>query len=256
MSVWALSDPHLAFGVPSKTMESFGESWKNYAERIAEQWKERVALEDLVLIPGDISWAMHLAEALIDLRWIDLLPGKKVILKGNHDHWWGSLSKLQTVLPSSIQALQNNSVTFIGKGGEKIAIGGSRLWDTPEYTFHPFIDFKENLLARQKNAEELAQEEENAQKIFNRELERLRLSLQQLDPRATTRIAITHYPPVGADLSPSRASAILEEFKIDYCIFGHLHNVKLGSLPFGSARGVRYIFASCDYIHFCPILVK
>ena len=87
MSIWVLSDPHLAFGVPSKTMESFGPTWKHYAEKMAHHWKEKVSLEDLVLIPGDISWAMYLAEALVDLRWIDALPGKKLILKGNHDHW-------------------------------------------------------------------------------------------------------------------------------------------------------------------------
>jgi len=255
MTIWALSDPHLAFGVPSKTMESFGPSWEKYAERIAQHWREKVSMEDLVLVPGDISWAMRLDEALVDLRWIDGLPGKKVLLKGNHDHWWGSLSKLQAVLPSTIQVVQNNSLTFTAKGGRKIAIGGSRLWDTAEYSFHPFIEFQENPLARRKSEQELAREEENEEKIFNRELERLRLSLQQLDPMADLRIAITHYPPIGADLAPSRASSILEEFKIDYCIFGHLHNVKPHSLPFGTARGVRYIFASCDYINFSPLLI-
>lgn len=255
MSIWALSDPHLAFGVPSKTMESFGPTWEKYAERIALHWQERVASEDLVLIPGDISWAMRLEEALIDLDWIDRLPGKKVLLKGNHDHWWGSLAKLQALLPSSIQVVQNNSLTFTTKTGKKIAIGGSRLWDSSEYTFDPFIEFRENPLARHKSKEEIAQEEENSEKIFNRELERLRLSLKQLDPMASIRIAMTHYPPIGPDLAPSRACAILEEFKIDYCIFGHLHNVKSGSLPFGKARGVKYIFASCDYINFSPIFI-
>lgn len=255
MTIWVLSDPHLAFGVPSKTMESFGPTWERYAEKMAHHWREKVALEDLVLIPGDISWALHLADALVDLRWIDALPGKKLILKGNHDHWWGSLSKLQAVLPASIYAIQNNSFTFVNREGEKIAIGGSRLWDTPEYSFAQYIEFRENPLARHKTDEESAQEEENGEKIFNRELERLRLSLQQLDPMATRRIAMTHYPPVGADLAPSRASAILEAFKIDICVFGHLHNVRPGSLPFGKARGVHYIFASCDYTNFTPILL-
>jgi predicted phosphohydrolase len=255
MTIWALSDPHLAFGVPSKTMESFGPAWERYAEKIKEHWEERISADDLVLIPGDISWAMHLKEALIDLAWIDALPGKKVILRGNHDHWWSSFSKLSKVIPSSITPLQNNAMTWTSASGKRIAIGGSRLWDTPEYSFGAFIEFRENPLARHKTSEEVSQEKNNAEKIFDRELERLRMSLSLLDPLADVRIALTHYPPLGADLAPSRASAILEEFHIDYCVFGHLHNVREGTLPFGTARGVKYIFASGDYLHFTPVRV-
>jgi uncharacterized protein len=255
MTIWALSDPHLAFGVPSKTMEAFGPAWEQYAEKIKTHWEERVSPSDLVLIPGDISWAMHLEEALIDLTWIDALPGKKVILRGNHDHWWGSLNKILKVMPSSIFAIQNNAMSWTSASGKKIAIGGSRLWDTPEYGFNAFIEFKENPRARKKSTEEIVLEKENEEKVFLRELERLRLSLSQLDPDADVRIALTHYPPIGADLEPSRASRILEEFRIDYCVFGHLHNVRPKSLPFGTARGVTYIFTSCDYLQFAPIRI-
>ncbi len=250
MTIWALSDPHLAFGVPSKTMEAFGPAWKDYADQIAMNWKRLVSPEDLVLIPGDISWAMRLDAALVDLRWIDALPGTKVILKGNHDYWWSSSSKLAQVMPPSIRWVQNNALVW-----NEVAIGGSRLWDTPEYQFGAHITFQENPLARKKSPQELSQEKEEEEKIFIRELERLKLSLSQLDPKAKIRIALTHYPPIGADLHPSRASQILEQFQIDYCVFGHLHNVKEGSLPFGKARGVTYVFASCDYLHFTPILV-
>jgi predicted phosphohydrolase len=255
MTVWALSDPHLAFGVPGKTMEAFGPVWENYAEKIKQHWEERISPEDLVLIPGDISWAMHLKEALVDLRWIDALPGKKVILRGNHDHWWSSFSKLVQAIPASITPIQNNAMSWVSSSGKRFAIGGSRLWDTPEYSFNSFIEFRENPLARRKTAEEFAKEEENAEKIFDRELERLRLSLSQLDSSADVRIALTHYPPIGPELAPSRASEILEEFRIDICVFGHLHNVREGTLPFGSARGVKYIFASCDYLRYKPIRI-
>jgi uncharacterized protein len=255
MTIWTLSDPHLAFGAPGKTMEAFGPSWERYAEKIKEHWEERISPEDLVLIPGDISWGMRLDEAVIDLLWIDALPGKKVILRGNHDHWWGSLAKLSKVMPSSITPIQNNALTWTSASGKRIAIGGSRLWDTPEYSFSSYIEFRENPLARHKSREEISHEKENAEKIFLRELERLRISLSQLDPLADIRIALTHYPPIGADLAPSRASQVLEEFHIDYCVFGHLHNVREGTLPFGTARGVKYLFASCDYLHFDPIRV-
>ena len=245
MSVWALSDPHLALSVPSKSMEVFGPKWRRYAERIRDGWHQKVGPEDLVLIPGDISWAKKLEEALIDLEWIDALPGTKVILKGNHDYWWPSSSKLVQSLPPSIHFIYNNAFQW-----QDIAIGGSRLWDTDEYNFNGYIEFQENPLSKEKEPHP-----EEDQKIFARELERLKLSLSQLDPKAKVRIALTHYPPIGADLKPSLTSNILESFNIQYCVFGHLHNVKPHSLPFGAARGVNYIFASCDYLDFIPVQV-
>lgn len=250
MSVWAISDPHLAFGVPEKTMEAFGPAWKNYADKIKTNWEKQISAEDLVLIPGDISWGMHIEQALIDLQWIDALPGTKVILKGNHDYWWSSSKKLSQVMPPSIHFIHNNVFNW-----NEISIGGSRLWDTPEYSFEPFIHFQENPKARISTQEEIAQAKEKDEKIFTRELEKLKMSLRLLDKRARFRIALTHYPPIGADLKPSRASALLEEYQIDYCIFGHLHSVKAGSLAFGAARGVNYIFTSCDYLNFTPLKI-
>jgi uncharacterized protein len=250
MSVWALSDPHLAFGVPSKTMEDFGASWEKYADRIKENWMKCISPEDLVLLPGDISWAMRMEDALVDLNWIDALPGTKVILRGNHDYWWASSSKLAKIMPPSIHFIQNN--IFLWKG---IAIGGSRLWDTPEYSFGPYIEYKENPKAKQGPPKDYEKEKEEEERIFVRELERLRLSLSQLPKDAKIKIAMTHYPPIGANLEPSRASKILEEFQIDTCVFGHLHNVKKGQLPFGEARGVNYLFTSCDYLDFTPLKI-
>lgn len=246
MTVWALSDPHLAFGVPSKTMEAFGSLWKNYVIRIEAAWKERITPEDLVLLPGDISWAMDLKDALVDLEWIHRLPGTKVILKGNHDYWWPSSSKLAKALPPSILFVHNNALLW-----KEIAIGGTRLWDTNEYDFNEIIHFQKNPLEKKSSPPTVKETE----KIFERELERLRLSLRQLDPKAKKRIALTHYPPIGCDLKPSRASAILEEFKIQVCVFGHLHNIKKEAPLFGEVRGVRYLFTSCDYLDFIPLRV-
>lgn len=248
MTIWALSDPHLAFGVPSKTMEAFGPNWERYAERIAENWRKTISSEDLVLIPGDISWASDLDEAAVDLKWIDALPGTKLIIRGNHDYWWSSPAKMKKIMPPSIHFIQNNSFTW-----NDVAIGGSRLWDTPEYGFNAFIEFQENPRARQKPPEVSKEEEE--EKIFLRELERLKLSLETLDKKAKVRIAMTHYPPIGADLVPSRASKILESYGIDICVFGHLHNVRKGTLPFGVAGEINYLFTSCDYLDFMPLKV-
>ena len=93
-SVWAIGDPHLSFGVPHKEMDLFGPLWKNRADKIKAAWDATVAPDDIVLIPGDISWAMRIEEALPDLQWIDERPGIKILIKGNHDYWWGSISKV------------------------------------------------------------------------------------------------------------------------------------------------------------------
>ncbi len=249
MKIWAIADLHLSFGVENKSMDFFGPDWAGHAEKIEKNWRAVIAPEDLVLIPGDISWALKTEDAVPDLQWIHSLPGTKVILKGNHDFWWGSLSKITPILPSSIHLIQNN--TFVWNG---IAIGGSRMWDTKEYSFGQFIDFKEN--PRQKKKEGPTPEQIEAdEKLFDRELQRLELSLAQLPKDAKIRIAMTHYPPVGADMAPSKTSAILEKHNIQICVFGHLHNIKKGIDLFGEARGIRYMLTSCDYLQFQPIAV-
>jgi predicted phosphohydrolase len=248
MNIWAIGDLHLSFGVANKSMDIFGPAWENHAEQIKKHWLELIAPEDLVLIPGDISWAMKLEDVVADLQWIHALPGTKVMIKGNHDYWWSSLKKMVSLLPPSIHLIQNNA--FLWKG---IAVGGARLWDTPEYNFSSFIDFRENPKAKLKNKEELIQED-LSEKIFERELQRLDMSLASLDPSAKLRIAMTHYPPIGADLAPSRASKILEARNIDICVFGHLHNLKKECKLFEKEKGpVRYLLTSSDFIDFRPV---
>lgn len=251
MRIWAIGDLHLSFGVENKSMDVFGPAWEAHAAKIASSWKSLIDPADLVLVPGDLSWALKLEEAVPDLQWVHELPGTKVMIKGNHDYWWGSLKKISEVLPPSIHLIQNNAFHW-----KDIAIGGARLWDTPEYSFSEFIEFRENPRAAKpaQDVEEVVQEEMEA-KIFNRELERLKLSLAALDPKAKVRIAMTHYPPIGADLRPSRAAQILEQNQIDVCVFGHLHNIKPGVSLFGERNGVRYVLASSDYIRFQPIAI-
>lgn len=230
-------------------MALFGPKWEQSAEKIEERWRETVSPGDLVLLPGDISWAMRLEDALIDLQWIHSLPGHKLLLRGNHDYWWPSNAKLEKALPSSISFIHNN--TFIWN---EIGFAGSRLWDTEEYSFGPFTEFRKNPNAKERiyNPEE---EKKEAEKIFARELQRLELSLKQLPPSVKKRIALTHYPPIGADLAPSKASHLLETHGVETCVFGHLHSIRDGSLPFGTARGVTYLFTSCDYLDFWPLKV-
>lgn len=218
-------------------------------DRIETEWRRLIGPDDLVLLPGDISWAMRLEEAKIDLDWIDGLPGTKVMIRGNHDYWWGSMKKMAEILPPSIHALHNTAFSW-----NDVAVGGSRLWDTDEYRYQDLIHFK--LAEGSPALGTPSPSKEEAEKIFLRELERLRRSLEQMNPEATLRVAMTHYPPIGADLAPSRAARILEEFKIDICVFGHLHNVKKGRTLFGEARGVKYILTAADYIDFIPVRLR
>ena len=228
-------------------MSLFGPAWADHTSQIARNWRSLVAKEDLVLIAGDISWALRPEEAKADLEWIDALPGKKLLIKGNHDYWWPSSKKLQALLPPTISFIYNSAFHW-----NDVSIGGARLWDTEEYSFGVFADYKPN----PKKNQESPPPKEEGERIFQRELERLELSLKQMDRHAKHKIAMTHYPPIGANLAPSRASSLLEHYGIDTVIFGHLHSLKKESLPlFGTARGVRYILTSCDLIDFTPIRI-
>jgi predicted phosphohydrolase len=245
VKIWAISDLHLSFGVPNKKMDIFGPAWDNHHEKMKASWDALVASEDLVLIPGDISWAMRLEEALPDLAWIHERPGTKVCLKGNHDYWWDSLSKVQKRLPSSIHVIQNNSFII-----DDIAIAGTRLWDSPEYSFSKAIDFL-------PMAEKKEPPQKDSEAIFSKELLRLEMSLKTIPQSSKVKIAMTHFPPIGLDLLPSKASSLFESYGIAHVVFGHLHSLKKNQAPlFGNARGISYSLVSADWIDFTPICLK
>jgi predicted phosphohydrolase len=169
------------------------------------------------------------------------------MIRGNHDYWWDSLKKLKAVIPPSIHVIQNNAFDW-----QDVSVAGCRLWDTPEYNFDDNVEYVETVLTTKPFVEADLNE---AEKIFQRELARLEMSLKCLNQKARLRIVMTHYPPIGPDLKPSRASKLLSEYNVDICVFGHLHNVMEGDLPYGTANGVRYLFTACDYISCDPIHV-
>lgn len=245
-SIWALADLHLPFGNPEKSMEIFGPAWENYTGKIERHWKERVQAEDLVLLPGDLSWAHELDLALKDLEWIDDLPGTKLILRGNHDYWWTSPSKLKKALPASIHFIQNNAFQWMD-----VSIGGTRLWDCEYFSCESIIDFKINPATGAISPPET--DIEAMRKVYDRELHRLELSLSQLHKDAHLKIAMTHYPPIGPDLQPSPVSAILEKYQVNICVFGHLHNLKKDLNPFGTLNGIQYICVAGDHLDFIPV---
>ena len=246
--IFAIADLHLCIGCPQKTMEVFGPQWSNYIERIKIEWKKAVSQDDLVLIAGDISWALHLNEAKLDLDWIDQLPGHKIIIRGNHDYWWKSLTQVKKILPKSIQVIQNNAINLHG-----VSIGGARLWDSKEFSASEIIHFKENPKAN-PNVKPLTEEEN--EKIFAKELHRLELSLSQMDANAPLKIAMTHYPPLSHDLKSSKAHKLLVKYKVDICVFGHIHNIIDNPPPlFGEKEKIKYLFTAADYLKFVPLQV-
>lgn len=249
MAIWAIADLHLSFGVPNKQMDIFGPQWENHTNKIEKGWRAHISSDDLVLIAGDISWAKHTEEAIPDLNWIGGLPGTKVMIKGNHDYWWNSLAKLRPLLPSSCHLIQNNSYTW-----NEIAIAGARLWDIPGLSFNAAIDYKEEQ-ATQKTLTE-KDHSPDSQQIYQRELGRLETSLKAMHPLAKRRIAMTHYPPIGLDFQETEASRLLEKYRVDICVFGHLHHVKPGLQLFGEHQGIHYYLTACDFLPgFCPLKI-
>lgn len=229
-------------------MDIFGGNWVGYTDKIAANWTKNIKDDDLVLLPGDISWAMHLEEALVDLLWIDKLPGTKVLIRGNHDYWYSSPTKMERFLPPSIHMVHNNAFHYNGVG-----VAGTRLWDSYEYSFSDCIEYTAPLPLAGTPVKPTAEEKE---KIFLRELGRLELSLKCLLPSDRLRIAMTHYPPIGPHFEPTRTTALLEKYKVDCCIFGHVHNLLPGISLSGSLNGIKYYFAACDFLNCSPLKIS
>jgi uncharacterized protein len=247
MAIWAIADLHLSVSTPDKDMAIFGEPWIDYMEKIERHWRERIADSDLVLIAGDISWAKRAEEAKIDLEFIDRLPGTKVLCKGNHDYWWESQKKVLEILPPSLHLIHNNAFDW-----HEVSIAGTRLWDNPEFNFDKEVVIRPNPRAK-AHFFTTPEDDEMNEKIFVRELARLEMSLQQLNPNAGVRIAMVHYPPLSGDLQESRTSQLLERYGVDICVFGHVHSVKEPDKLFGTRNGVRYLFTAADALDFIPV---
>ena len=235
MRIFAIADLHLSFGENvNKPMDVFGPAWDHYEKRLEESWRDMVAPGDLVLIPGDISWAMHLADALPDLAWIDALPGKKILLRGNHDLWWSSLRKMREAAPG-FTFLQNDA--YIGEG---FAVIGSRGWLCPGDRHFGTDD----------------------QKIYERELLRLGMSAaaakkaQEESPVPLDIIGAMHYPPTNERKQPSGFTDIFREAGAKIVVYGHLHGEQAFSGgPQGLLDGTAYILCSLDKLGAVPRLI-
>lgn len=228
MKIFAIGDLHLSLNA-DKPMDVFGENWYRHSERIEEAWNAFIMPEDIVLLPGDLSWAMHLEQASEDLRLIASWPGKKVILRGNHDYWWTSIAKLRAALPENMWAIQNDALSIDG-----IAIGGSRGWICPGSS---------------------AFDEGKDKTIYERECIRLELSLQRMDEKAEHRIAMLHYPPCNERRNQSVFMDLLEKYRVETLVYGHLHGKTCTNAFEDERNGVSYTLCSADHLNFRPKLI-
>ncbi|NMB24944.1 MAG: hypothetical protein GX986_05365 [Firmicutes bacterium] len=229
MKIYGISDLHLPGG-EDKPMDIFGPEWQNHGDRIATGWRSIVSTEDLVLSPGDLSWAMHLPAAEADLDFLGTLPGTTLLVKGNHDLWWKSISQLRKRLPENVYALQNDFYPL----PNGLAVCGTRGWKCP--TANDFTAADE--------------------RIYLREIERLRLSLQSATKAGyKPYIVMLHYPPTDENQSPSGFTEALETIGAAHCVYGHLHGYAQRQALTGLHNGVNYHLVSCDAIDFQPKLI-
>ena len=223
MKIFAISDLHISTNT-NKPMDVFGGNWVGYLDKIRADWESKVCDNDLVLIGGDISWAMSIEDAEKDISTFANLKGKKIIIKGNHDYWWSGIGKVRDMLPQGFSALQNDSVKI-----DNVIICGSRCWSVPGSP-----DFKEQDM-----------------KIYLRETERLKLSLKSAvkDRKEGDKlVALVHFPPFNVKRENSAFTDLFEEFGVDVVIYGHLHGKSVRSDKLVVKNGIKYYLTSCDQV--------
>lgn len=234
MAIYGIADLHLSFAQP-KPMDIFGDNWTNHEEKIKNNWLKKVKPDDTVILPGDFSWATYLEDTLQDFSYLNSLPGKKILLKGNHDYWWTTIKNMKNFLQENhfenIDFLYNNSYLIENK-----IIVGTRGW---------------NLL------------EDNDGKMLNRETIRLELSIQEGIKKYGENkeiIAFMHYPPVTATYLYQKNNMefleLMKKYHIQKCYYGHLHGASHKDAVEGIVEGVELKLISADYLDFDLILIE
>ncbi len=224
MSLFAIGDTHLSFGT-DKPMNIF-RGWDNYVERLSKNWKNIVTDNDTVLIAGDISWSMSLSNALDDLKFIDALPGKKILMKGNHDYWWETKTKMERFFKENsletLSILHNNAYLVDG-----FAVCGTRGW---------FYD----------------DNSPDAQKVVAREAGRLRMSITEAKKLAGEVVVFLHYPPISEQARCDEVFNVLVEEGVKKCYYAHLHSASIRKAVTGEYENINFSLISGDYLEFCP----
>lgn len=226
MSLFAIADTHLSFGT-NKPMDSFP-GWENYTDRLKENWNKIIDNDDFVVIAGDISWAMNFDELKVDFDFINKLNGKKIILKGNHDYWWNTMSKMNKFIEENqfdtITILHNSAFDF-----DDFSVCGSRGW---------FFD----------------SEEEHNEKVLNREVMRVKTSIECA--KNDEKIVFLHYPPVTENQCCDEILNLLKEKGIKKCYYGHLHGGAAKYAFDDNFDGIDFKLISADRLKFVPLLIK
>lgn len=228
MALFAIADLHLSMGT-DKPMDIF-KGWHDYSSRLENNWRNLVGENDTVVVAGDISWAMRLEECYEDFKFLNSLPGNKILLKGNHDYWWATKKKIDEYLKANsfdtISILFNNSFTVDG-----VTICGSRGW---YYDADTDADIK----------------------VINREVGRLKLSLDSVKDTKTP-VVFLHYPPVYSELECKEIMDVLKDYGIKECYYGHLHGSHTHkNAVTGMYKGINMHLISTDYVDFTPVLVR
>ena len=227
MSIFAIGDTHLTFST-DKPMDIF-RGWTDYVERLEKNWRAVVGEDDTVVIPGDISWAMSLEQAKKDFAFLDSLPGKKLIMKGNHDYWWTTKRKMDTFLSEngfdSLSILHNNAFRV----GD-FTLCGSRGW---------FFDA-----------------ENSDSKVLLREAGRLDMSIAEGKKLGGELIVFLHYPPVMTNMCCKEMMAVLKKHGIERCYYGHLHGESTLRAVRETVDGIKFSLVSADFLEFCPKIIE
>lgn len=229
MSIFVIADLHLSFKNP-KPMNIFGDNWENHEEKIKQDWLKKVSKEDLVMLPGDFSWAMNLEDAYLDFEYLNTLPGKKLLLKGNHDYWWTTLTKMRKYLQDNhfdtIDFIYNNSYCF-----EENILTGTRGWTLNDL--------------------------EGSGKLLNRELNRLELSLQEGTSKFGQEkevMVFMHYPPITHSALLNNLELkfveLMKRYHVKKCFYGHLHSRSHKDAIEGIVEGIEFKLISGDYLDF------
>ena len=216
MRVFAISDLHLSINNP-KPMDIFGPVWNNYLEQIEADWRGKVTDEDVVLLAGDFSWAMKLCDAQKDIDYISKFPGKKIVIRGNHDYWWEGIGKVRAILPQNFYAIQNDCIK-IGN----VIFCGTRGWTLDD------------------------------EKLLNRELIRLEMTLENAKSKMQEGdkiVCMLHYPPFDKNGQGTAFSNLIEKFPVSAVVYGHLHgNISSGYKLKTTYNGIDYYLTSCDQL--------
>lgn len=225
MSIYAISDLHLSLS-GEKPMDIFGEAWRDHASRIAANWDATVSPDDTVLLPGDHSWALKFEDARQDLDFISSRPGRKILIRGNHDYWWRreATTRIQKQLPEDMILMHGRAIVIDGFG-----ITGTRGWR---------VELEDDPDAGDS-------------KVMMRELGYLERGLKEM-PSVEKKIVMLHYPPFNADLEPNAFADVLQAHNVDILVYGHIHT---GFYLQGDINGIEYRLVSADHVDMTPVLI-